>query len=214
MNPLLLAVVGNGGRNEATGGTITTFTKDGNTWRRHTFTASGTLTVLASFKPWTVFAVAAGGQGGSGFIAEIGYSGYPGGGGGGFEKIVAPAAVTTGANTITVGVGKTTGDGFGGNSVALGLTVGGGAKGGFTGCPGNAFVSTPTNGNTGSEGGTSNGGVGGGCTTPSTSPAASLLTARGLATTIGAGGAGTGQDSGGAPGAIGGTGIVIVEYQI
>jgi hypothetical protein len=197
--------------NSASGGTLSTFTKNNTEiWNRHTFTTSGTLTVTRGTQPFTIFAVGGGGKGGAGFIGEIGYGGYSGGGGGAFNKTV--SSFSAGATTITVGAGATSTSG--GSSIALGLTVGGGGRGGHTGCPGNGFSSSPASGGTGSEGGTSNGGTGGGCSTGSTFPAVSLLSARGLSTSIGTGGAGTGQDSGGTPGANGTIGIVIVEYRI
>jgi hypothetical protein len=189
--------------NAATGGTVTEHWDGSKMWRTHTFTADDTLTVTKDVgRPFEVFAVASGGQGGAGHIAGIGHSGYPGGGGGGFSKTFHKAI-----GSYPVKVGQPAG-GNGQDSSVFGLVVGGGGGGGVTGKGG------PNPGRPGSEGGTSNGGQGGGGDVGPTSPATALLTAQGLDTTIGAGGHGTGQDSGGAPGALGNAGIVSVSYEV
>jgi hypothetical protein len=90
--------------NEATGGTITTFSGGGKNYKRHTFTGSGskTLTVVRSPNLFTLMVLGAGGGGSAGYIAGVGVGGAAGGGGGAFEGTV---TLAVGANTGTVGAG-------------------------------------------------------------------------------------------------------------
>jgi hypothetical protein len=90
--------------NEATGGTITTFSGGGKNYKRHTFTGSGskTLTVVRSPNLFTLMVLGAGGGGSGGYIAGVGVGGAAGGGGGAFEGTV---TLAVGANTGTVGAG-------------------------------------------------------------------------------------------------------------
>lgn len=202
--------------NEATGGSITTFSSGGLNYRRHTFTSTSSFVVTSGTQPFTVFAVGGGGGGGGGGTADVGYPGYSGASGGAFNKT--NVTISSGTYTATVGGGGIGSNwyqrGTNGANSSLGsfLTCGGGGGAHFASGPGNAWRGTPQAGNSGSEGGTSNGGTGGGDTTPTTNPAPAVLSAKGLSTSIGAGGAGTGQ--GGGKAANGSTGIVVVDYQI
>lgn len=203
--------------NDATGGSITTFSSGGKNYKRHTFTGSGSLTINRSVRPFTVFAVGGGGGGGGGGTADVGYPGYPGGSGGAFNK----PGVTLPLQSIAVTVGNggtgsfwyQRGSSGGNSSVGTYLTCGGGGGGNFASDGNTAWNGQPTAGNAGSEGGTSNGGTGGGGTTGTTNPAPPVLSAKGLSTSIGAGGGGTGQDSG-LRGGTGASGIVLVDYEV
>lgn len=191
--------------NDATGGTTSPVTINGQSWRRHVFTSGGTFTVLKGRRPFTVTVVGAGGGGGApadGFGANAG-------GVGGFHS--AATMLSLGAHTATVGTGGTSGGpvqiggangsrgGVGGNSSLAGAWTAGGGFGGGGG---------PVNG--------SNTAVGTGSPTPA---ADGGVTARdnathGLATTVGNGGT---QGVGPYPGtsATAGTnGAVVIEYRI
>ena len=202
--------------NEATGGTVTTFSSGGLNYKRHTFTNTDSFVVTSSSKPFTVFAVGGGGGGGGGGTADVGYPGYGGASGGAFNKT--NVTIPTGTVAATVGNGGTGSNwyqrGTNGQNSSLGtfLTCGGGGGAHFASGPGNAWRGTPQAGNTGSEGGTSTGGTGGGDTTGTTNPAPPVLSAKGLSTSIGAGGNGTGQ--GGGTAGNGQKGIVVVDYQV
>ena len=204
--------------NDATGGSISTFTSGTALMRRHTFTSSGSFVVARAVRPFTLFAVGGGGGGGGGGVADIGYGGLSGASGGAFNK---PGVTLTVISVpVTVGGGGTgspwygAGTKGGNSSFGAFLTCGGGGGGNFASPPESAWHGQPTPGNAGSEGGTSTGGTGGGGQTATTNPAPAVLSAKGLPTGIGGGGGGTGQDSGGAPGGPGAVGIVVIDYQI
>lgn len=117
----------------ATGGTVTNITQDGKSYRVHTFTSSGTLTVTRSGE--IEYLIVAGGGGGS----DVG-----GGGGGGVLQgrlIVSPQAytITVGAGTGNLGDNSAPGNN-GSSSLAFNLIArgGGGAGGGFNQDRGNA----------------------------------------------------------------------------
>jgi len=204
--------------NDAEGGAISYFTKDNKRFKRHTFSSSANLIVKRSTRPFVLFACGGGGGGGGGGIADIGYGGMPGGSGGAFNKEGVSLPVET--IPITVGNGGTgaawynAGTLGGNSSIGTHMVCGGGGGGNFASPQGSAWNGQPTPGNPGSEGGTSTGGTGGGGQTGTTTPATAVLQAKGLATSIGAGGYATGQDSGGAPGGPGQPGIVLVEYEV
>jgi len=114
------SLTGESGGVSATGGTITT----SGDYTIHTFTSSGTLTMISP-GDIEVLVVAGGGAGGTGGTAARG-----GGGAGGivYDDVY---AVTTGSYTVTVGGGGTTGSatetsGSGNNSVFDSLTALGG----------------------------------------------------------------------------------------
>ena len=191
--------------NEATGGTETTFTKNGTeTWKRHTFLSSGTLTITKSSVPFTV-AVVGGGAGGGG--NPDGFGRGPTGGNGGYH--VSQQTIPVGAQAVTVGGGGNPGaaniigggngsnGGNGGTSTIAGqTTVAGGGQAGQafnTGAPPTAPAGTPAP--------DANGGV-----TPIDHAAHGLDTNRGV------GGGGGGYNMGG-PNA-GTAGAVVIEYRI
>jgi titin len=100
--------------NEAGGGTVTTYTEAGRTYRVHTFTSDGTFTVTRAEQPFSVLVV----SGGGGSTAAPDGTTYPGGGGGIIE---APrVALTAGAISVTVGAGGPAGA-PGGSSAVAGL---------------------------------------------------------------------------------------------
>jgi hypothetical protein len=151
----------------ANGGTVSTVIENGINYRVHTFTSSGTLTVLSAgiVEVLTV----AGGGGGSGNFYDDG----AGGGGGGLIYNT-DYTVTTGNKTVTIGAGGTAGTGgqggTGENSVFDSLTaIGGGGggqhrssggNGGSGGGSGGAYESTDTtNGGSGTVGQGYNGGT-------------------------------------------------------
>jgi hypothetical protein len=200
--------------NEATGGTMTTYTSDGRKFARHTFTANGSLNVVKSPNPFYVYLIGGGGGGGkNGFDGGGPHGGGKGGGGGYY--IGEAVGVAIGAATITVGAGGSAGTahagGPGGDSIALGFTSGGGGYGAWgqdaiTGGDGRPGVPAPA----------ANGGNGGGNNHPQTSPCTGKQAALGLATTVGEGGARGAPDGGQAsiPGQAGNAGAVVVEYEV
>jgi hypothetical protein len=177
----------------ANGGTISTVVENGIRYRVHTFTSSGTLTVLTAGK-MEVLSVAGGGGGGT-------YAAGAGGGAGGLI-LNTDYSVTTGSKTVTVGGGGAGGDwggttnaSQGSNTVFDNLTsIGGGRAGagwagqaggnGGSGGGGGGYDGTQgtytTAGGTGTVGQGHNGGLG-----------------RGISGNRGAGGGGGGA---GAPG--------------
>lgn len=188
--------------NNATGGTITTFTVGAETFRRHTFTGSSSLSVTTATDPFSTTIVAGGGSGGNGYTGGIGCPGATGGRAGFYQ---ADVPVPTGSNTVTVGGGGYCGAN-GGNSVFNSVTCGGGGAG-RTGCEPIGF-----GGNGGSLGGNTNGGTGSGATGTARYCPASVTSSVGLASTAGGGGGGSGQGGGCAGTAS--TGGVVVSYRI
>jgi hypothetical protein len=151
----------------ANGGTVSTVIENGIRYRVHTFTSSGTLSVVYPGK-MEVLCVAGGGGGSGNF-----YDDGAGGGGGGLIYNT-DYTVTTGNKTVTIGAGGTAGTGgqggTGENSVFDSLTaIGGGGggqhrssggNGGSGGGSGGAYESTDTtNGGSGTVGQGYNGGT-------------------------------------------------------
>jgi hypothetical protein len=131
----------------ATGGTIT----DDGTYQYHTFTTSGTFTILSGSSMLEYLVVAGGGGGGSSSVN----SSCGGGGAGGM--LYGSIFATAGESTIVVGAGATTvlntNGGNGANSSISGFvnitSIGGGGGGG-----GSSSTSTAKGGDGGSGGGT------------------------------------------------------------
>lgn len=176
------------GLNAATGGTtadVTNYNGSGETWRVHTFSSNGTLSVTSATNPFRVLAMGGGGGGG-------GTNGPGGGGGQGGRSYVNNSQTLAATNySITIGGGgfgggihgcAGWGGGGGGSSSITGIGTGNGGGGGAYGgshgaCDGGGpycccdYASAPTNSNiTGSSvnygnNGCSNcGGPGGGAT--------------------------------------------------
>lgn len=200
--------------NNATGGTITTFSSSGKNYKRHTFTGAGskTFTVLNNPKPFTVLVLGAGGGGSAGYIATIGVGGSAGGGGGAFEGAV---TLALGANTGTVGAGGTGGlyatprGGNRGGSTTFASKTGGGGGGGST-----EYDSGQTPGTGDAPTGT--GGTGGIVTqfsgnTPATFPGQTLRDSYSLGTVANSG---TGGDQSGGSGGTGQAGALVITYEV
>jgi hypothetical protein len=178
------------GFNDATGGTITTYTTvDGEEWRRHTFLASGDLTITKAPRPFKVTVIGGAGRNGE---QHDGFGTSTGGGGGYLHRD--ELALGVGVEPVVVGA-STAASSFGG------LVAGQGGNGAFRSwmdaCPA-AGVGTPS---PEGDGGTC--GVG--------KVPAGRLAELGLPANIGQGAAGGVATNGGA---FGGPGAVVVEYQI
>mgnify|MGYP000016847978 CR=1 FL=1 len=190
--------------NSATGGTVTTvedYNGTGQTWRVHTFTASGTFTVQVADQPFRVLVVGAGGGGSSGSFEVNGQ----GGGGGWVENVTTDVPV--GAHAVTIGnrgKGATTAESYSGGSggdTLLGEVVtakgGGGAAASTRGKSGSSRYP----GVQGNHGPSSQGAGGGGDTGPGTIPnggpgLASNITGDGTTLYVGGGGGGGARQTG------------------
>lgn len=134
---------GPNGFNSATGGTITTvanYNGTGQTWKIHSFTSSGTLSVTDApgVNSFRVLAVGGGGNGGS----------SAGGGGGGGQVLDVTRSLTVSNYTVTIG-SQNASSSLGSTVVAAAGAAGGaGREGAYSGC--------------GGPGGTSGSGFGGG----------------------------------------------------
>jgi hypothetical protein len=192
--------------NAATGGTMTTFTKNvTQTWQRHVFLTNANLVVTKSAVPFLVTVV--GGGGGGGAPAD-GFGANAGGAGGFHEADVTLAVGTYGATiggggtsggAVQIGGGAGSRGGVGGNtSLASAWTAGGGFGGG----------GGPTNG--------SNTAVGTGVPAPAANGGVTTRNnaAHGLATTVGNGGTQAVGPYPGSSATAGLAGAVVVEYRI
>lgn len=195
--------------NDATGGTVSTYTVDGKKMRRHTFTSSGSFNIKRAFRPFTVYLLGGGAGGGnSGFDGGGPHDGG-GGGGGGYYVYTGNLDVTD--HPITVGNGGGISAEYsglpGGDSAAFGFVAGGGGGGawgqdaiiGGDGRPGTPPAAT--------------GGNGGGANHPQSSPVRGKQAALGLAGNTGEGGIGQPGNKPYPPTA-GVAGAVVVDYQI
>jgi hypothetical protein len=225
--------------NAASGGTeatISNYNGTGETWKTHTFTSSGTLTVSSSANTFRILTV---GGGGSGTVRQGDSYGAGGGGGGIVDN--SSATLSIGSHAVTVGnAGIQNGTLWpgrppsGGSSSVAGLYVAGGGQGGNTldrsgssGTPqsnlgGLYFPAGPYTvggggGGAGGAGGNASGGAGG------NGGAGAFSTASGTNTLYGVGGTATlftagvtnaAKGSGGGSDASGREGIVIVAYRI
>lgn len=142
--------------NVGSGGTITTYSSGGTTYKVHTFTTGGTFTAPTSGTANVQVLVVAGGGGGG--------AGSGGGGGAGGVQASSTYNVTSGQSiSVTVGAGGTGGTGgatptrgnVGSDSVFGLITAAGGGYGG-----GGGDAATPAGGNGGSGGGSGGGGAG------------------------------------------------------
>lgn len=195
--------------NDATGGTITDYTKDGKRYRRHTFLSSGIFTVTRAVRPYTVYLLGGGGGGGHGGFDGGGPHGGGNGGGGGYYSIT--KTLTSDSYPVTVGTGGAPG-GYGGapggNTSAFTFIAGGGGGGcwgqdaqtGGDGLPG-----TPTE---------ARGGNGGGANHAPSDPCAGKQTPIGLPSSVANGGRGGGASTDPPAPTAGQGGAVVVDYQI
>lgn len=164
------AVAGQPFFNIAEGGTVSTFSYGGYTWRRHLFTAVGASTFYVRANPMTfrITFIAGGGQ--SGYADPPTAGGAAGGSGGGkFLEQALPA----GPIAIQVGRNNTGQDSSVNDSIITGVgTVGGGGHGNRT-----MYNYNRSDGRPGTWGGNSNGGNGRYATTDSPyDPSSSLRT--------------------------------------
>ena len=214
--------------NSATGGTVTTvedYNGTGQRWRVHTFTSSGTFTVQSGKLPFRVLVV------GSGYHAESGSSDWSGHGGAGGKSLeVEQAEIGVGAHSVVVAAPS------GKASSIVGITSSNGVSGGTRGANRNANNSGAGSGGRGGDGpyyyttgskvyycggggGGANGGAygggyggnrGGGKGQPTPNPKIHS-DQYGHPNTGGGGGGGACPNG---PGVPGGSGVVIVAYQI
>lgn len=213
--------------NSATGGTVSTvsnYNGTGQTWKIHTFTSSGTLSVSASNYPFRTLAVAGGGAGG--------YDRGGGGGGGGLIYDDSDTLSNTSysftvgsAGVNTVAFGTTLVRGGNGGSYSSGSGGSGGSGGGGGGPSGAGGAGTAGQGTNGSSGDGWGGGYGGGLQYTSNingssvvyarrGPAGDWASANATPTDPGAGGYGGRNNADALGRTIGAPGIVIVAYRI
>ena len=203
--------------NDATGGTVTTYTSGGLNYRVHTFTTAGSLVVSRATHPFQIFAIGGGGGCGANYRNE----GFNGGGAG--YVIDQTLDLTETTYSVLVGAGGDAGGNYpdggsgraipteGGASSIAGLTAAGGGRG-----AGYEFAATK---NGGSSSGAGAGNPGGGASGSGTNPYDSTIT--GATVHYGYGGTTSGTNA--APGSGGGSagspqagvaGLVIVAYQV
>lgn len=212
--------------NVASGGTETTVTNyngTGQTWKVHTFTGNGTLTVTSSTQNFRVLVI--GGGGGSGG-ASGGYTGGIGGGGGVYESL--GRTIPNGTSAITVGAGGYS-TGFstwvaaGNSSITIAgttITAGGGAGGGSgPDGGGSAPGGTGTNGGSNGYSGGSGSGPGRNCNGGWQAQGANLtsnISGTSLTYSVvgGYANANRGGSAGCGSGNQGASGVVVVSYRI
>lgn len=185
----------------ASGGTITTYTSGGTTYRVHTFTSNGTFTVNtlgSTAGNIDVLLVGGGGKGGSTYGSGAGFREIGAGGGGAGGAIFTSTTVTTTSYNLVIGSAGTSGNG--GNTSGFTRTAFGGGVGG------DYFV-TPGNGGSGG-GARSSQSAGTGTAGQGNNGGGASTSQRGTGAGGGAGAVGqTGQSSG--AGANGGNGIQV-----
>ena len=198
-------VIGQDFRNVASGGTVTTITTGGKTYRVHSCTSNGTFTVSRGLIPFEVLVVGGGGGGG----ADNNWHGS--GGGGGFDTQVTQA-LANGDHTVTRGSGGGGGTGTNSYGAAGGTSSIGSitAAGGAGGKPAGVTPSFPEGG--ASNGGTSNIRTGSNVSYGTGGGPGSGGNASGAANT------GNGGNGGFTPsaqtGGTGGSGIIVVRYEV
>jgi hypothetical protein len=191
--------------NEATGGTVTTFSSGGKNYKRHVFLSGGTFTVTRSVLPFIVTVVGGGGGGGAG---PDGFGTAGPGGPGGFYS--AETSLTIGTKTVSIGGG-------GGDSGCMRIGGGGCGVGGQGGSSSITGAWTAGGGSGGAGFGCSTGAVGIGSPSPAANGGVTARdnAAHGLSTSVGNGGAGAqGPYPSGPCSTSGLSGAVVVEYQI
>lgn len=200
------------GLNVASGGTETTISNyngTGQTWKLHTFTSNGTLTVTAGTQPFHVLFVAGGGGSGN----QI--SGYTGGGGGAGGYFQSTTQTISSSLVCTIGSGASAGNGYAGGNTTV--TIDGGTPivcGGGANGYGGAYGHGPGTPGTGSNGG-SNGGSGGDPYRPGASGGCGQTFNRTFnGVTYSQCGTGTRGSSAGPGGGSGTGGVVLVAYQM
>lgn len=122
--------------NDATGGTVTTYTRDGKWFRRHTFTSGDTLSIVTAVAPFDYVLVGGGGGAGQsqGGYPPDGFNGENGGAGGVVSRLAADLAV--GDYPVAVGAGgagaikDVRGNGLAGGTTTFNGLAAGGGKGG------------------------------------------------------------------------------------
>lgn len=104
--------------NLATGGTETTVTNyngTGQTWKVHTFTGNGTLSVTRNQDLFSILVVGGGAAGCIG-VCGTGQSSCAGSGGGGGGYVNTNTTISLGSHTVTIGLGGTASGGAGGTT--------------------------------------------------------------------------------------------------
>lgn len=205
MTLLLLAAAAFPLFNDATGGTITTFTSGGLNYRRHVFLSGGSFVVTQNPSPFIVTVVGAGGGGGAG---PDGFGTAGAGGPGGFYS--ASTSLTIGTKTVSIGGG-------GADSGCMRIGGGGCGVGGQGGSSSITGAWTAGGGYGGAGFGCSNTAVGTGSPSPAADGGVTTRdnAAHGLATSVGNGGAGAqGPYPSGPCSTAGLAGAVVVEYRI
>lgn len=99
------------------GGSTQTYTKNGQTWRSHTFTSSGTFVVYSNTQPFTVLCVSGGQGGGYCHPADCRPNGSAG-----------PAVVSTSITPVVGNISVTVGAGGGGGAGTHQSGAGGGTS--------------------------------------------------------------------------------------
>ena len=145
-----------GGPFEAEGGTEGTYTQSGKNYKKHTFTATGTLRVKGSSGVCDVLLIAAGGGGGSTFTGN--YNATAGAGAGGMLE-TSTYTIPVGTHIITIGGGGPCPQDGGDTSLgALLVATGGGAGAYHDYSPGGSARYTGRDGGSGGGGTNQRGG--------------------------------------------------------
>ena len=146
---------GGGSSVTATGGTVTTYSLSGTTYKVHTFTSSGTFTVSGGSFSCDILVVAGGGGGGAGYSSMVDVPA----GGGGAGGLITTTGVTFASSSYSITVGA------GGAGQVGALFTSPGENGGDSSIIGGAVSYTAYGGGGGASGDSGpgqNGGSGGG----------------------------------------------------
>ena len=151
--------------NAASGGTeatVANYNGTGQTWKTHTLTGNGTLTVTSGGSSFSVLVVGAGNNGSAG--QGLGpASPYGGSGGDGGKVLTYSGALTIGANTVTIGLtgGANTSVSSVSSSAGTTAAAGGGGYHRTNGGAGSTGTSSSISGTASYYGGAGGGGAGG-----------------------------------------------------